>query len=439
MKFVICTKDFSGLGFALVLQDEGHEVLIAYENDELEPEKEEAYELVGEGLVERSPMADVFAACSQFKEAYWIFDSNYLWQYGDKLRAQGFKVWGASELTSKMEHDRDFGIEVAKNAGIDIPPFKTFTDVQDAITFLEQNEDTAYVCKPNDVESHLTYVPQSETPEAANRELRAYLLSMDDGEEFLLQQKIRGVELNLECFFFQGKPYFAWIDLECKRKNSGDKGELTGCSQNISFIVDMNAPIVGQTIGKMFPFYQKQKYTGFGDINVILTDNQVYFIEWTCRFGYNAHPTLFRTLLLNGLGELFSKMIEGGGAFTSVAYSWFRKGFGAAILMYLDHPKIGYPLHVLKEVKDRFYHYEAYQALMAQDQEQDFSLAGYSNEVGIVFGFGFTMDDAGRSALDNALKINYPLCAYREDVNERNFPSSPIKRYEALSAMSLLK
>jgi phosphoribosylamine--glycine ligase len=436
-QFIWCTRDFSGLGFAVKLQDEGCDVIVAFEPDpDQDPEKDEAYSLVGSGIVEREPMAQVFKNRTKHRAAYWIFDSNYLWEYADKLRKEGFKVFGASELTSKMEHDRDYGVSIAKKSGLDIPPMQTFSDVQDAIAFLESQPNKAYVCKPDDADSHLTYVPQSETPEAANRELRAYLLSMDDGQEFLLQQKMRGVEVNVECFFYKGRPYFAWVELECKRKNSGDKGELTGCSQDLAFIVDMNAPIVANTVAKMFPYYENLKYTGFGDLNVILADNQVYFIEFCNRFGYDAHATLFSTLRIKPFREVLANIIDGKGI--DDAYTWFRKGFGAGIRLYLDNPKTGFPLFVSKDVKDRFYHYEAYQDGNQEDPEQDFCLAGFGGEVGIITGFGYTMKDAAKNALENALKINYPCCAYREDLDEENYPSSPIKREQAISAMGLL-
>lgn len=438
MKFIWCTADFSGLGFALMCKREGHDVLVGYENDQIEeetPEKQEGFERVGEGLVDKMPMAELFKERSKHRDAYFVFDMNKLWEYADKLRKEGFKVWGASELTQRLELDREFGVQIAKKAGFDIPEYQTFQAVDDAIEFLEANEDKAYVCKPNDSESHLTYVPQSENAESSNRELRAYLKSMDDGKEFILQEKIKGVEAAIECFFFKGKPYFANVDLECKRKNSGDKGELTGCSGGIGFVVEIDTPIVKETIGKMFSYYEKEKYTGFGDASVILSDNQVYFLEMCDRFTYNAHPMFFSSLLIAPFGETLAAMIDGK---TDKFYDRFRKGFGSSIRMYLDHVKTGLPLFVSKDVSNRFFHFEAYQDDTCEDPDTDFCLAGYGEDVGIICGHGWTTEDAGKNALSNALKINYPLVAYREDLDERGYDSSPVKRYEALCALGLL-
>lgn len=441
MNFIICTRDWSGLGFALMLKDEGNDVLMAFNPPpDLEPDKEESYFRVGEGLVDRVPLQEAFKSRYKHRQAYWIFDGNHEWEFGDKLRKDGFKVLGASQWTERMEHDRDYGVDVAKKAGLDIPDSTEFSDAESAIAFLESNENKSYVCKPNaesgaTVEAYMTYVPQADTPEDANRELRSYLRSIEITDDFILQEKVNGVEVNVECFFYRGRPFFAHANFESKRKNSGDKGELTGCAQDVEFIVPMDCPLVTSTVGKMFPTCQRQSFTGFGDINCILSDNKVHFIEWCYRFGYNSHPNLFMNLAISPTGEMLSKMMDGK---IENFYQHFRKGFGASILMYADHPKIGFPLHVSPEVHKKFYHYEAYQDEAADDPECDYCIAAFGEQIGIIGGFGYTIKDAAKDALRNALKINYPFAAYREDLDESNYDSSPEKRYEAMCAMGLI-
>lgn len=436
MNFIICTKEFSGLGFAMTLQNEGHNVLIGYENDKLSEkstEEQDAFHTIGKGLIECDEMQNLFKDRAKHRNAYWVFDSNHLWEYADKLRSIGYKVFGASELTSKLEHDREYGFAVAKKAGFNIAETNQFSDVDEAIDYLEQNENKPFVCKVNDAESYLTYVPAEwETPESANRELRSYLESLDS-QDFILQEKIKGIEVCVEAFFHNGVPYFALVELECKRKNSGDKGELVGCSQDILFVTELDNGIITNVLAKLFPFHKQNRYTGFGDVNVILADNEVYFIEFCNRFGFNQHVTLFKSLLLTPFADTLVAMIDGK---TEKFYDRFRPGFGAGIQMYVDHPVAGFPLYVSKDVASKFYHYESYKN--GDESEEDYRLSGFSNEVGVITGYGFTMVDAAKSALDNALKINFPSCSYREDLNETDYPQSPIKRHEALNAMGLI-
>ena len=58
MKFVVVTRDYAGLGFAIRLKDEGHSVLLATnpsDEDTSDPDRKKSYELVGEGMVDKSP------------------------------------------------------------------------------------------------------------------------------------------------------------------------------------------------------------------------------------------------------------------------------------------------------------------------------------------------------------------------------------------------
>ena len=76
MRFVVATRDYAGLGFALRLQDEGHDVLLAAspsETDKADPERLHNWELVGNGLVRKEPFRTVFARRESLRDAYWIW------------------------------------------------------------------------------------------------------------------------------------------------------------------------------------------------------------------------------------------------------------------------------------------------------------------------------------------------------------------------------
>ena len=60
MRFVVATLHYAGLGFALRLQDEGHEVLLASAGT-ADRRLEERYDMVGVGLVPRLPLPEAMA------------------------------------------------------------------------------------------------------------------------------------------------------------------------------------------------------------------------------------------------------------------------------------------------------------------------------------------------------------------------------------------
>src|SRR3954469_8637212 len=96
MRFIVATKHFAGLGFALRLQDEGHEVIVAYEGIH-DRRATGCYDLVGNGLVEKRTLSDVIAGRQQFRDAYWIWDENHSVDANELLRAEGFKVFGGGK------------------------------------------------------------------------------------------------------------------------------------------------------------------------------------------------------------------------------------------------------------------------------------------------------------------------------------------------------
>lgn len=429
-KLILVTQDFSSLGFATLAKRQGDDVILAHKenpDDPLTSEERKTFDLTGKGMIGKIDLDEAVKTLTG-QGNYWVFDQNYHSDYSKKLRDMGEKVFGAEpELMAKMEHDRAFGVEVAEESGFDIPPTEEFSDIESALGFLDANEENAYVFKPDNTdESHLTYVPNSEKDEDANRELYDYLISLKDVGTFILQRRIKGVEINIEAWLYQGEPFFAFCCLECKRKLDKDFGENTGCASDIAFTIPLESKGVRETIGKFFPFYEEKKYTGFVDCNVIIADKKVYFLEVCNRFGYNSHPNLFYTLAIDTFGNIMRDFMDGKvGDF----YNRFRDGFGASVRVYLDHKRSGLPFHMKEEVEKHFYPYELYL------QDDKHFLAGFSEDVGIMTAHGYTMEEAAEECYENIGKIHFPDKSCRSDLHKRDYPSSPIKRWEAMNAM----
>lgn len=427
--FIIVTKDYSGLGFAKRLSEEGNDVILAtiMKKDE---DNKKCFNLVGNGIVDKADFETVFEDREDYRDAYWIWDQNHNFEYADKLRSEGFKVFGGQELTSKMEHDRAFGNNIVKQAGLDTLPTFEFSDIDSGLAFLEENEDNAYVFKPDETDaSYATYVPDNENDGLANKELCAYMESLPDAGTYILQQRIsNALEVNVEVWLYKGTPFFAYCGLESKRKLNKDEGEMVGCSQDITFAIPLESNLVMETVGKLYPSYQD--YTGFLDMNVLIKNKKFYFLEFCARFGYNSHPNLFWNLALSPVGDIFSNIVDGK---VEDFYKHFDYGFGASISLYIDHPREGLPFIKDWDLHGHFYHFDTY-----RDNDMNYFLAGYANEVGIVCSHGYTIKEAAKECLRLADKIHYPMHAMRTDLHENDYPSAPIGRYAALESMDLL-
>jgi len=434
-RFIIVGTDFSGLGWVRKLQAEGEEAIYAYEEpDDIDTTQEyEAWSLNGEGVIDKMPIKKAVDTYLSDASTYWVFDSNNVSKVSAMLRKAGRKVLGAAEISVHLEHDRQAAMDMAEESGLGIADVQEFKTAQEGVKYLEAHPDVAYVFKPNDSALHyLTFVPQHEDDEQANTILQAFLLNFRDSlaKGYILQERKKGVEVNFELWLDRGKPVLATCGLESKRILNGDLGEHCGCAQDLIFTVPIDCKGIKDTVGKTLPYYKD--YTGTIDVNCILSDREVWFLEVCDRFGYSAHPNLFTTLAMDGFGDLIADLIDGK---TAKYADRFRGGFGASVNLGMEHLRSGWPMLIADAAETHYFPYDLYK------EGDQFLLSGYSKDVGVVAAHGYTMQDAIESVhtILERKQIWYPDMGYRTDLGERNYTNAPIKRYEALAAMGMFK
>jgi phosphoribosylamine-glycine ligase len=422
MRFVVVTKWFTGLGFAVRLRDEGHEVELAVAGIE-DQRLQASYAKVGNGLVSKRTLAELMAERGRRRDCYFVWDENHSVNENELLRREGFKVFGGGKYADVMEHDRDACLEFVGRYGLQAPPSHAFTDAASALRFLEEHSAMAYVFKPDVGDNHETFLPQGERAEDANLELRAHLRSLRSRSPFVLQERKDGVETNVEVWFVRGEPRFAFMTLECKRRLTGDLGDLGACAFDFAFAIPLECRAVQETVGRLYPAYREMEYTGFGDANVVVARDGVWFFEKCERFGYNAHPNLLWNIARDPFGETLAAMVEG--TFTPN----FSPGFGASCTMYMDHAAPGKAIQFPEEIYPSLYFLDAYK------EDAIHLTAGYADGVLLVNAFGYTMQQAWEAALARAAQVKFPGRSYRIDGAGTAYPSSPVRRYEALAAM----
>lgn len=298
-KFIIVTQDGSGCGFAKILADQGNDVILARkmkDEDEKDPDEVSKFELAGDGITKLDFLDDLFNERKKYRDWVWVWDGNHNSDKADRLRKEGFDVIGGHELASRMEDDRQFGADLVKKAGLETPPTFEFDDIESGIDHLEANEDKAYVFKPDepDEEAWVTTLPSNERDDKANEEMVRVLRSFGEAKSpYILQERKKGVEVNVEFFVYKGQPYFAHANFECKRKYNRDLGRLIGCSQDIEFVIPIDCKILKNTLWKLVKLPEFKDYSGLLDMNLIVSDRGFYFLEFCARFGYNSHPNLF--------------------------------------------------------------------------------------------------------------------------------------------------
>jgi phosphoribosylamine-glycine ligase len=208
-----------------------------------------------------------------------------------------------------------------------------------------------------------------------------------------------------------------------------DLGELVGCAFDFVFTIPLDCKAVTESVGKLYPAYKKMRYTGFADANFIASRDGVWFFEKCERFGYNTHPNLLFNLSRRSLAEVLSSLAEGN------VKPDFSGGFGASVTMATKANPVGgkviqFPPKLWKDI----YWWDVYK------KGDHYLTAGYDKQgdVLIVTAYGYTIPTAWEKLMTRAAQIKFPYRSYRPDGDRTDYPTSPIRRYEALRAMGYL-
>lgn len=429
--FVVVTKDFSGLGWAKKLTDEGEDVYIAVDYDsEDDPKLRTQMKLVGDGWFDVYSLDDAMKECAG-ENTYWVFAENCFPEFAAELEEAGQKIFPPSwQLSEKMEHDRQYAISIVEEAGLEAPVTHDFSSLDKGCAFLDKHPDTAYVFKPDNSEyNYMTFVPVRQDDADANRDVYTYLehLKQDPGS-FVLQERIPlkdALEVNVEVWVHEGEPILAFLGLEVKRKNTGDLGEMAGCGGDFMQIIPLDCPLVEETIGLLLPFYKEQQYTGFADVNVLIEHGNIHFLEVCNRFGYNAHVGVFLGLAKDTFGNLIADFVEGN---VDDFPSRFAPNVAGTLTVFLDHPREGLPITVTPSVDARFY------PMDGMREDDAIMTTGYSTEIGILVQTGSSIQEVAKK-LNTELKNEHVSVAdgyWRTDTGASDYPNAPARRYAIL-------
>jgi phosphoribosylamine---glycine ligase len=273
------TADFVGIAYQM--QKEGATVDLFI--------KDKAYRRAMDGIV---PKVESMEEGLRNKPDLVIFSLNGEGALADKIRKDGFKVIGGSELADRMEMDRAWGGKLAKQYGLRVPNTTEFKDVGSAIAFVKKTGKPYAVKIDNNKSEASSYVGKSA------EELVDYLsYSKEEGtigptDTFILQEVIKGAEISTEMWFSNGSPLWpANSTFETKKFLAGELGQRTGCEASFVFHYQNDqSRVVDKTIRKMLPLMKHTQWTGPIDVNCIVSedDHEPYFLEFTPRLGYSA-------------------------------------------------------------------------------------------------------------------------------------------------------
>lgn len=281
MKILVHDAQHLGLAFALRCQDAGHSVRVW-----LPKGHDGTPSPIGDGLVEK--VAD-WRPSMRWADLIVITDNSLYHADLEPFFKQGFPILGSNRQSSDLELDRAKGQQAFADCGIEILPYKTFSNFGEAAKFIEQSPES-WVVKPwgGHSDKALSYVP----PKGYEKPAMIFKLKCWAEEglkgEFMLQQRVLGIEMGVSGWFGPG----GWSeaieeDWEEKEFMDGGLGPNTG-EQGTTVRFVKKSKLFNEVLKPMTEYFHALGFVGNVNVNCMLTEDGPRPLEFTMRLGWPA-------------------------------------------------------------------------------------------------------------------------------------------------------
>lgn len=335
----------------------------------------------------------------------------------DSIRSTGIPVFGCAEATETIELDRNAGTSLAKRIGLNIPKTYDFGSLAEGTRFLKNQHKKLWCFKPHEnMDLDLTYV-EKEPGELLEKFKNQYPKRLPEKIDYLLQEKVEGVEISTEGFWTGKKWVLLNHTMEDKCFMNHDLGPRIGSSTNVVWLKSKKG-INTSIFQNLTPWIVKSGYTGPIDINCIISgkNHEPYFLEFTPRMGYDAIYCLLTFF------KSVSEWLEYAAGVSGTAPQ-LRGGFGAAVRVslppfpYTDEPAL------LKKQAEGVSVSGDLKNFWLEDVHKngnDFECSGADGIIGVATGHGSSVKSATERAYEQIEKAKIGgYIQYRTDAGER--------------------
>lgn len=329
LKFIVLTSGWDGMPIAYHLQQEGYNVTVGQvqdkdelQNNEPKEDPEERADRLSQydGMLKKIPASKLVDALKKVdnKDDYFIFcDQNSLWYYSEQLLSAGFKHGlFPTRQNYLFEKNREEAMTFVEKhyAGIKLIPYHEFKSVDDAKSFINDNQGAYVLQSKGDFCS--TVVPTSNDEKLASEQIINQLetnrAKYEKGGIILKTKLIDPVEVTPQIVFYNGEPVFTDIDIETKNIGDGNNnGNQVGCGSNLIVATNIDEKINTLAFPKIIYDMAKEHAGMFvWDISLYITNDGIFFGEFCPnRLGYDAVMT--EMTMANGAGKYFESIIAG--------------------------------------------------------------------------------------------------------------------------------
>jgi len=334
----------------------------------------------------------------------------------DDLRRSGFQVIGGCGFGDRLECDREFGQRIMREAGLDVVGTRVFTRIDEALNHIRRMP-RRYVLKFDDANDVVcsTYVGRA----ADGSDVAALLATRAARratQRILLTHHVEGVEVGVGGYF-NGQHFLepGCLDWEHKGLFPGGIGELTG---EMGTLVTYRGAetLFDRTLARFAPQLREAGYVGYINLNLIVNEDGLWPLEFTCRFGYPGFAIL-AALQPDGWADILRRVADPGSRD-------FATASGYAVGVVVSVPPFPYPdgyerlgkglpiafSSMQPEDEDHFHLAEVAQ------RAGDLVCAGQIGYAMVVTGTGAEARTAQAAAYARVQRVIIPQMRYRNDI-----------------------
>jgi phosphoribosylamine--glycine ligase len=337
----------------------------------------------------------------------------------DDLRAQSKLVFGPGRSGALLEGSKDFMKEVAAAANVPTARYATFTDVDEAISYLS-NKVGPYIIKTDGLAAGKGVLVTSDL-ESAIEDVRAKLSGASFGQagtKVIIEDFLSGREVSVLAILDGERAVLLPAAADHKRLNDGDLGPNTGGMGAFAPVEWFDESLQQQTMDRIIaPVIQELKgrgidYRGVLYAGLMVNDDGPSLVEFNVRFG-DPEAQVVIPLLEGGFGSVL--FAAAGGDLSLVDLK--PNGAGAVVVMsasgYPNSPRRGDKIVGLAAIEDnsavRVYH-----SGTSVDQDGDLVTSG-GRVLGIT-ALGKSKEEALERASAAVSRVAFDGAHYRRDI-----------------------
>ena len=359
------------------------------------------------------------------KDGIIVFDDTGHGKIADRLRNEGYSVFGGGVKGDKLEKNREEAQKIFKEYGLTTEESCDFYSSKAAIAHIKKHP-SAWVVKQNGHKSSLAYVGQMNDGQDAISVLKCYeKYNREDAINVIsLQKRVEGIEMAVGRFF-NGKEWVGpiCVNFEHKPFFPGDIGPLTAEMGTLAWYDnDEKQQLFLDTLNRLTPYLRDIDYRGYADINCIVSENRAVVLEATMRFGSPLNH-LQSEMQITPWRDILEAVAKGRQC--EVKY---KKGYSLVVSLAVPpFPYTGvsssYHLHgvdilfkrkLSTEEKNRIHFEEV--SLRSKKAGGEYYIAGPNGYVLFVTGTGETVSGAREQAYSVIKEVVIPKVMYRNDI-----------------------